>query len=99
MIGFGLLLLIGASWTLGRFALHRLPLDQLRAWERAALYGTAGLGLIALALSLLILAGGFHYSTYLLIALSIPAALKAVNEIRDWSWQAIVDRLRSLHDW
>jgi hypothetical protein len=82
MIAVGLLLLVGASWTLGRLALRLQPLGWLRWWERAALFGTAGLGLTALGISLLTLAGGFAYSTWFLVALTTPAALDARAEFR-----------------
>ncbi len=83
MILVGLLLLIGSSWTIGAAALHSIPLGWLRTWECAALRLTAGLGLTALALTLLTLAGGFASATSLLVALAIPGALHATNALRD----------------
>nr|MBA3269285.1 hypothetical protein [Acidobacteriota bacterium] len=95
MILVGLLLLIGSSWTIGAAALHSIPLGWLRTWECAALRLTAGLGLTALALTLLTLAGGFASATSLLVALAIPGALHATNALRDWEWRNTAYHLRT----
>jgi hypothetical protein len=52
-------LLAGAAWTLGRLSLMACDWPSLRRYERLGLEMTAGLGLTALCLSLLALAGLF----------------------------------------
>jgi hypothetical protein len=67
-------LLAGSSWTLGSAALGRLAWPELRVYERAALRLTAGLGLTALLLSLMALAGWFSQTTAVLVVLATIGA-------------------------
>src|SRR5262245_48899180 len=66
----GLFLFMGSSWALGTIALARTRWPDLRGYERAALKLLAGLGLTALLLSLLTLAGRFADITLVLAALT-----------------------------
>src|SRR5580692_4495153 len=61
----------GASWTLGTVALSRMTWPELRVYERAALRLTAGLGLTAVLIGLLALAGWFSWTTPILGVLSM----------------------------
>jgi hypothetical protein len=63
-------LIAGSSWTLGTLALSRMPWPELRPYERAALRLTAGLGLTAMVIALLTLAGWFSRTTAVLVALT-----------------------------
>lgn len=65
-----LALLAGAAWLPGRLVTRRLPLQDLAAYERAALTLTAGLGLVALLLSILAFAHRLHLATVLLALMS-----------------------------
>src|SRR5258705_4629987 len=76
-----LALLAGSSWALGTAVLSRVPWHDLRAYERAALRLTAGLGLTALLLSLMALAGWFSLATPALGALT---AASVVLLVRAW---------------
>jgi hypothetical protein len=78
----GLSLLVGSSWTLGALTLARMDWKDLRPYERAALTLLAGLGLTSLLISLLTLAGGFHYATWVLGALSLVAAASLSRKAR-----------------
>jgi hypothetical protein len=77
-------LLAVSSWTLGTAALSRMAWPELRAYERAALRLTAGLGLTALLLSIAALTGWFSYTP---AALGILAAIGGVLAVRD-TWRA-----------
>ena len=71
-------LLAASSWTLGSLVTRPLAWPELRGYERLALRLTAGLGLVALLLSLLALAGWLDYSTWVLVCIagvSVPWAL------------------------
>ena len=72
-------LLAGAAWTLGRVSLMACDWPELRRYERLGLEMTAGLGLTALCLSLLALAGLFFLSTPLLVLLSMVGILVATR--------------------
>jgi hypothetical protein len=61
-----IVLITGSSWTLGTAALSRMAWTDLHAYERAALRLTAGLGLTALVVALLTLAGWFSQTTAVL---------------------------------
>lgn len=74
-----LALMAGASWTLGRLALFSSPWTELRRYERLGLELTAGLGLVALLLSLLALAGLFWLATPALLLLSLAGAALAAR--------------------
>ncbi len=76
----GLVLLLGSSWTLGTLVFARMTWPGLRAYERIALRLLAGLGLTALCLSLLTLAGGFAASSYVLVLLATTGAVLAIRE-------------------
>lgn len=73
-------LLVAAAWALGRAAV-RSPWSDLRGYERAALTLTAGLGLVALLLSLVALAGAFRYSVVLLGCLGAAGGVVAVRDV------------------
>ncbi len=81
-------LLTVSSWTLGRAALWRLTWPELRAYERAALRLTAGLGLTALLLSIVALAGWFAYAPIVIGALAAAGAVLAVIDTRRTRWTA-----------
>jgi hypothetical protein len=70
-------LLSAASWTLGRTAFRSFSWPELRRHERFGLEMTAGLGLAALLLSLLALAGWFAAATPLLLALAVAGPVSA----------------------
>ena len=72
-----LLLLAGSSYALGTVALFGVGWSDLRAYERVALRLAAGLGLTALLLSFLALAGWFSLARFVLGALTL-ATLVAV---------------------
>ena len=74
-----LALVIGSSWAVGGWALFRVTWPGLRRFESIALTLTAGLGLIALLLSVLALCGWFAYATPVLLAVSAAAAVRAVR--------------------
>jgi len=76
----GLLLLVGSSWTLGMLTLARMDWRDLHPFERAALTLLAGLGLTALLISLLALAGLFRDTTWILGALSLVAAASLARD-------------------
>src|SRR5690242_11726943 len=76
----GLLLLVGSSWTLGMLTLARMDWRDLHPFERAALTLLAGLGLTALLISLLTLAGLFRDATWILGALSVVAAASLARD-------------------
>jgi hypothetical protein len=78
----GLSLLVGSSWTLGALTLARMDWKDLRPYERAALTLLAGLGLTSLLISLLTLAGGFRYATWVLGGLSLLAAALLARDAR-----------------
>jgi len=77
----GLLLLAASSWTLGTVVLQRMTCADLHAYERVALKLLAGLGLVAICLSLLTLAGGFAYIKVFVDALAVAGVALAVREI------------------
>jgi hypothetical protein len=77
-----LALVIGSSWAVGGWALFRVRWPGLRRFESIALTLTAGLGLIALLLSVLALCGWFAYATPVLLALSAAAAVRVVRDVR-----------------
>ena len=77
-----LALVIGSSWAVGGWALFRVTWPGLRRFESIALTLTAGLGLIALLLSVLALCGWFAYATPVLLALSAAAAVRVVRDVR-----------------
>ena len=77
-------LITGSSWTLGTLALSRMSWPELRPYERAALRLTAGLGLTAMVVALMTLAGWFSRTTFVLgiltaigVALIIHAAFRS----------------------
>src|SRR6476620_1110527 len=78
----GLSLFVGSSWTRGALTLARMDWNELRPYERAALTLVAGLGLTSLLISLLTLAGGFRYATWVLVALSLVAVASLLREAR-----------------
>ena len=72
--------------TLGNLLLSRVDWPDLRPYERAALRLTAGLGLTALAMSLLTLAGWFSQITVtlaVLTAIGVTLALRTVVRNRE----------------
>src|SRR4026209_2732552 len=77
----GLLLLAASSWTLGTVVLQRITCADLHAYERVALKLLAGLGLMAICLSLLTLAGGFAYIKVFVDVLAVAGVALAVREI------------------
>jgi hypothetical protein len=78
-------LLAGSSWTLGKLALAWTSWPELRAYERAALRLTAGLGLTAIVLSLTTLAGWFSHVTAVVGSLAaIGVALACRDAIGAW---------------
>lgn len=74
-----MVLLTGSSWTLGSVTLSRMAWPELRAYERAALRLTAGLGLTALLLSLMALSDWFFYATAVLGALTAAGVVLGVG--------------------
>ena len=76
-----LALLAAAGWALGR-AVLRPRWTDLRSYERVALTLTAGLGLAALLLSLLALAGAFRYGVLVVACLGLVGAAMAVRDVR-----------------
>ncbi len=77
MTGIALALLVAASWTLGMAILSPMRWRELRRYERLALELTAGLGLTALLLSIVLIAGWFEAATPVLIAIAIGGAALA----------------------
>lgn len=74
-----LALLAGSSWTLGTAALSRMAWPELRPCERAALRLTAGLGLTALLIGVITLAGLFSHITVVLAALTTVAVVLLIR--------------------
>src|SRR5437763_204443 len=68
-----LALLAAAAWASGSALLRRLPWPELRRFERVSLECTAGLGIVALVLSIAALAGWFSQATAILAALIVVA--------------------------
>src|SRR5665213_1758388 len=77
-------LLAGSSWTLGAAVLSGIAWTELRAYERAALRVTAGLGLTALVLSLAALTDWFAHATAAVGALAAAGGALAARD----TWQA-----------
>src|SRR6266849_5954911 len=77
MTAIALALLVAASWTLGMAILSPMRWRELRRYERLALELTAGLGLTALLLSIVLIAGWFAAAMPVLIAIAIGGAALA----------------------
>ena len=78
----GLLLIAASSWALGTLVLARLDWADLRTYERVSLELLAGLGLTAILLSLLTLAGGFAWNTVMLAVISAAGLVFAWRDRR-----------------
>jgi hypothetical protein len=76
-----LAIVAAAAWTLGAAALSPFDWPELRRYERLALETTAGVGLIALLLSILLLTGTFAAATPFLLLIGL-AGLAA--RMRRW---------------
>jgi hypothetical protein len=77
-----LALLLGASWAVGGWVLSRVRWPGVRRFESISLTLTAGLGLVALLLSMLALGGRLAYATPVLAVLSAVAAIGVVRSAR-----------------
>ena len=75
-----LALLAATAWALGRAAI-RSRWSDLRGYERVALTLTAGLGLTALLLSLVALAGAFRYAVGGLACLGAAGFVLALRDV------------------
>ena len=72
-----LALLIAAAWASGAAVLAGLPSPELRRVERASLEITAGLGIVAAALSAALLTHVFSYAAILLVVVAAIGAVVA----------------------
>ena len=72
-------LLAASSWALGSIATRSIPWPELRSYERLALRITAGLGLVALLLSFLALAGWLSHALWVLVCLAGAGVVQALR--------------------
>src|SRR5438093_670108 len=78
-----LALLAAAAWASGSALLRRFPWPELRRFERASLECTAGLGIVALLLSVTALAGWFSQATAILAVVIVARAFSAFARQKD----------------
>jgi hypothetical protein len=77
-----LALLAAAAWAIGSALLRGFAWPELRRAERASLELTAGLGVVALLLSIAALASWFAHATAILVALVVAGTIVAARAAR-----------------